>query len=155
MAQNKDILINWATTKALARRLIAVAQTAKVLTYGDAKNLLEQDCGIRGKLTARNIGSIASALQNKLSEQHASAPLLIVLLVNKETKRPGKGIRRFLVGEFPNEDWEAIAFESPPWNKIVKRAIVEAWCYPACCWDSLYDGLDDCATDFGIYFPLR
>ena len=135
-------LTSRAATEPLTRWLIAAAKEETTLTYSEAKDRLEKECGFDTIFTV-NIGKVAGAVIDKILEQDSSAPLLNVLVVRKNGKnkgRPGPGARVFLAERYPDEPWlsQNDAYEKyrEDWIRIVEQETETVCNYP--CWECLY-----------------
>lgn len=132
--------------KLLMKWLITAAENETTLTYGEAKEKLEQDCNFSsmGSSGPGRIGrAVAEPMQAEIRKQDSNAPPLNVLVVRKKNRVPGVGecIRKIFSRHFPDEVWlkNEYALEDNPekWKKIVKRATREVYDYPH--WEDLYE----------------
>ncbi len=136
-------------TEPLARWLVGAAKHCTDLTYGEAASRLERECGFSRIFPAIRMGVVAGEMQYRILELDPDAPLLNVLLVRKDTGKPGNGAREFLAERNPAEVRlkEKDARTSYPmlWAEVVARAVDEVCQYSD--WEALYEQL------FGEYVP--
>lgn len=132
--------------KLLMKWLIVAVENETTLTYGEAKDKLEQDCNFSsmGSSGPRRIGrAVAEPMQAEIRKQDSNAPPLNVLVVRKKDRVPGPGecIREIFSAHFPDEAWlkNEHALEEHPekWKKIVRRATREVYDYPH--WKDIYE----------------
>ena len=125
-------------TEPLTRWLISAANNRRTLTYSGARDRLERECGFGSIGRASRVGPIAEAAQENLRKHTPSAPVLNVLLVRKDTRKPGSGAQIQLSKRFPNRRWlkKKDAHKHYLWEQVVSKAIEEVYAYPD--WERLY-----------------
>jgi len=125
-------------TEPLTRWLISKATKRGTLTYKEARDRLEIECGFGSIGRASRIGPIAEAAQEKIRKQFPSAPVLNVLLVRKDTRKPGSGAQIQLFKRFPNRRWlkKKDAHKHHLWERVVNEATEEVYAYYN--WERLY-----------------
>ena len=126
-----DNLRSCAATEPLTRWLISAANDRRTLTYGEAKDRLEIECGFGSIGRASRIGPIAEAAQENIRKQNLSVPVLNVLLVRKDTRKPGSGAQIQLSKHFPNRRWlkKKDAHKNHLWERVVNEATKEVYAY--------------------------
>ena len=131
-------LISRAATEPLTRWLISAAINRGTLIYGEAKDRLEIECGFGSIGRASRIGPIAEAAQENIRKQNLSVPVLNVLLVRKDTRKPGSGAQIQLSKHFPNRRWlrGKDAHKNHLWERVVNEATEEVYAYSH--WERLY-----------------
>lgn len=131
-------LLSPAATEPLTRWLISAVNARRTLTYGEAKDRLERECGFGSIGRASRIGPIAESAQENLRKQSPSVPVLNVLLVRKDTRKPGSGAQIQLSKRFPSRRWlkKKDAHKHHLWEQVVSKAIEEVYAYPD--WKRLY-----------------
>ena len=136
-------------TEPLARWLIGAGKHHTTLTYGEAAHRLERECGFGRIFPAIKMGVVVGQMQYEILRLISAAPLLNLLLVRKDTGKPGDGAREFLAGRFPNEvrlrEKNVRTEHRGLWSDIVARATDEVYQYGN--WEVIYEGL------FGNHVP--
>ena len=134
-------LLSPAATEPLTRWLISAANDRRTLTYGEAKDRLERECGFGRIGRASRVGPIAEAAQENFHKLIPSVPVLNVLLVRKDTRKPGSGAQIQLSKRFPNRRWlrEKDAHKHHLWEQVVSKVIEEVYAYPD--WERLYQDI--------------
>ncbi len=134
-------LTSRAATEPLTRWLISAANNRRTLIYGEAKDRLEIECGFGSIGRASRIGPIAEAAQENIRKQNLSVPVLNVLLVRKDTRKPGSGAQIQLSKHFPNRRWlrGKDAHKNHLWERVVNEATEEVYAYSH--WERLYQNV--------------
>ncbi len=122
------------------RWLIPVALDGSVMTYGEMKFLLEKYAGFSSIFTTR-IGLVAGVLMERIQDIDADAPLLNVLVVNQEDRKPSRGAGSFMAERFgvPRLAEEEAKQKYPQlWDRYFKLAAGEVYAYSERQWSRLF-----------------
>ncbi len=141
-----------AATEPLTRWLISKATKRETLTYGEARDRLEIECGFGSIGQASKIGPIAEAAQEKIRTQNPLAPVLNVLLVRKDTRKPGSGAQIQLSKRFPSRRWlkKKNAHEHHLWERVVNEATEEVYAYSD--WERLYQNVYERTYEPALFY---
>ena len=135
-------------TEPLMRWLIGAAEHRTTVTYRDAGDRLERECGF-SRIFSLHMGIPAGAMQYALLSEDPGAPLLHALLVRKGSGVPGPGARVFLEGRFPDVpelQHDGVDQAHPEvWAEFAAIAAEEVYGYPG--WAQLYEQM------YGEYVP--
>lgn len=138
---NENLSSNTAT-KALTQSLVAAALDNASLTYGQAKQLLEDQVGFDSLARAGRTGYTAGAAIDKLQVVDPSVPLLNVLLVQQATKLPSNGAGSYLAHRY---DQPTLAEERAKdlypelWRTTFDTAAGEVYATPLAEWQRVYE----------------
>ncbi|WP_315780323.1 MULTISPECIES: hypothetical protein [unclassified Bradyrhizobium] len=123
------------------RWLVAVALDGTDMTYGRLRKRLENEVGFSPIFTTRT-GIVAGELMNAIQAVEPDAPLINVLVVNKNDHQPSDGAGWYM-GERFSEPLlkQKHAKEKYPilWEKTFKRAVAEVYRYEDAQWADLYE----------------
>ncbi len=133
-------------TEPVMRWLISTARDERTFTYSEMMGWLEGECGLEeippehfSKLS-RAGGVVLGAVMKNIHDVEDSAPFLNVLVVRKDTGRPGPGAREFLAERYPDEHWlnrnDAYEYNRNDWIRIAKQETEVVCNYPD--WERLY-----------------
>lgn len=125
--ENKGSLREVATPF-VALWLVESAQKRNLLTYGEAKERLQDECRISVGY-ATNLKHIADELMKRFHCVDPSLPLITALLVNKGTKLPGHGFRPFIARHFNKPRLYGEDISSPYYRRMCHKAMEQAFDY--------------------------
>lgn len=100
LAQTNASLMSDDATMAMMRWLVAAALDNSFLTYGEAKQRLEQEVNFERLARAGRTGLTAGTMIDRLLAVEPTAPLLNVLLVERATELPSDGAGGYLAQRF-------------------------------------------------------
>lgn len=130
-------------TEPVTRRLISAARNGGTFTYGEMMEWLEGECELEKTPDIRftgAVGVVLGAVQEKIDDVEDSAPFLNVLVVRKDTRRPGPGAREFLAKRYPDKPWlnnkDAHKENRDAWTRIIEQETEAVRAYPD--WERLY-----------------
>lgn len=142
MRQTNENLSSNTATKALTRWLVAAARDNASLTYGQAKQLLEDRVGFDRLARAGRTGYTAGAAIDKLLAVDPGVPLLNVLLVQLATGLPSDGAGSYLANRYNvSELAEEGAKDRYPelWRNMFDRAAGEVYATPVAEWQRVFE----------------
>jgi len=122
----------------LTRWLISAAKNRHTITYGEAKQRLEQQCGF-STIFSPMMGKPAGQAMDSILKIDKHAPLLNILLVQQGDGMPGKGAGDYLANYFgrPTLARKNARKDSPKeWRKFTERAAKDVYEHPD--WEDLY-----------------
>ena len=133
--------------KLLMKWLIDVAKNKTTITYGEVERRLKREFDSIG-IGAQDIGNyVAGHMQEMINKHDSGAPLLNVLVVNKDTRVPGPGkcLIKIFLRRFPKETWldKNYPYGACPteWKRLVKQSTDEVYNYPHLRWENIYEEL--------------
>ncbi len=139
-------LTSRAATEPLTRRLISAARNGGTFTYGEMMEWLEGECELEKIPDIRfagAVGVVLGAVMDNILTVENSAPFLNVLVVRKDTGRPGPGAREFLAQRYPDEPWlnreDAYKENRDAWARIIEQETEAVCAYPY--WERVYQDI--------------
>jgi len=123
--------LNKFATEPITRWLIEAAKDRSSLSYGTAKERLENECGF-GTIFSARMGKPCGALMDKIHAKHPKAPLLNVLMVRSSDRYAGPGAGGYMARHFskPQLAKEGIhQSDKALWRHYADLAAQEAYAY--------------------------
>ena len=124
-------------TRPLTTWLIHAARFHRTMTYGQAKQRLEGECGF-GAIFPIAVGRVAGAAMNRILKYAPDAPLLNVLLVQSTTGLPGSGAVGYLARQYPKIRWlrKVGADKDARWRGLIENEAARVYGYTR--WKEVY-----------------
>ena len=124
-------------TRPLTSWLIHATRARRTMTYGEAKQRLEGECGF-DVIFPVAMGRVAGAAMNRILRHVPDAPLLNVLLVRSDSGLPGSGTVGYLARRYPNIRWlrKDGADEHAKWRGLVEQEAAHVYGYAR--WNDVY-----------------
>ena len=137
ISPNDENLKSKRATGPLTAWLIYAAKERGSITYGQAKQRLESECGFGDIFTVR-IGKVAGAAMDRILEHSPRAPLLNVLLVQAYARLPGSGAAGYLAVRNPGTRWlvRKDAHRHADWRSVVEHEAGRVYAYTD--WEEVY-----------------
>ena len=124
-------------TRPLTAWLIHAARSRRTMTYGQAKQRLEGECGF-DVIFPVAMGRVAGAAMDRILRHVPDAPLLNVLLVRSDSGLPGSGAVGYLKRRYPNKLWlrKDGADKHAKWRGLVEQEAAHVYGYAR--WNDVY-----------------
>ena len=134
---NHENLESVPATRPLTAWLIHAARASRTMTYGQAKQRLEGECGF-GVIFPVAVGRVAGAAMNRILKYVPDAPLLNVLLVQSTTGLPGSGAVGYLARRYPKIRWlrKVGADKDARWRGLIEKEAARVYGYTR--WNEVY-----------------